>query len=522
MIKKLVRYLIRLPFTQAILLFWSRSIYLSKVDKAFNSLIKDLKNDYYENLNNEDRILLVPLINDNGTMKVTIELAIKIAKEKGFRIKYFYVHCAIDSLINRGNFLKYSIQQFQNFNYFLVYKLCRIYGIKRKDIIISNYFWPEFKETNQFRFDDKKQILDIKFQNISIGELIYDTYLRFRSQYTLNMEDSCLNDIIVYSKNMVEMWSCELDKHPVKSILLPYTSYIHWGIPVNVSLEKNIEVLTYGSFSYVLSSISKEHPYHSKNFHRYKDFFHKVENPNLKRKLAEDTLDQRLAGVIDAGTHYMKRSAFESKITHQFLPGSRSWCVVFLHCFFDSPHIYGESLFPDFYEWLIHILLQAKELPHQDYYFKEHPNALPENKKIVQEIKDRFSEYSNIIFLSEDISNKQIIEQKPSAIFTVYGTVAHEFASLGVPVIVAGENPQSNYGFIHKPESIKEFDHYIRNFSTVGLPESYRKEEIYEFFYMHFLYYSEKYDASNFAKRLDLNKGIINLPNTVSYKDLIF
>jgi hypothetical protein len=522
MIKNVIRFFIRLPLSQVLLLFWSRSIYISRDEKSFIKFLKFLKKNYQEIPNSENRILLVPLMDDLGTMKVSIELAYKIAHEKGLKIKYYYVHSAIDSKIDRENFFRYSLQQFQNFNYFLVYKLCRIYGIKRKDIIISNYFWPEFKKTNQFRFDDKKKILDIKFQNISIGELIYDTYLRFRSQYTLNMEDSCLNDIIVYSKNMVEMWSCELDKHPVKSIILPYSSYIHWGIPVNVSLEKNIEVLTYGSFSYVLSSISKEHPYHSKNFHRYIELFSKLKNPNIKRRLAEETLDQRLNGIIDAGTYYMKRSAFESKITHQFSPGSGSWCVVFLHCFFDSPHIYGESLFPDFYEWLIHILLLAKELPHQDYYFKEHPNALPENKRIVQEIKDRFSEYSNIIFLSAYISNKQIIEQKPSAIFTVYGTVAHEFASLGVPVIVAGENPQSEYGFIHKPESIKEFDHYIRNFSVVGLPESYRKEEIYEFFYMHFLYYSEKFDASNFSKQLDLNKGIINLPNAVSYEDLIF
>jgi len=218
----------------------------------------------------------------------------------------------------------------------------------------------------------------------------------------------------------------------------------------------------------------------------------------------------------------MKKSAFDSNATVKFSAGKRSWCVVFLHCFFDSPHIYGESLFPDFYEWIIHILSTAKELPHQDYYFKEHPNALSENKKIVQEIKERFSEYSNIIFLSSDITNRQIIEQKPSAIFTVYGTAAHEFASLGIPVIVSGKNPQSDYGFIHKPESVKEFDHYIRNFPIIGLPESYNKEEIYEFFYMHYLFYSKKFDVTNFSKQLDLNNGVINIPKEIPYQDFIY
>lgn len=522
MIKNTVKFLLNFPVFQAILHFWSQSIRISAEEKSFASFLIDLKIDYPKISNKNAKILLVPLINDLGTMKVSMQLAFKIANEKGLGIKFYYVHTAIDSIINRDNFFKYALQQFQNFNYFLIYKLCRIYGIKRKDIIISNYFWPGFNKTNKFNFTTKKQILDIKFQCINIGELIYDTYLRFRSQYTMDVFDPCLHDIVGYSKKLVDVWARFLGKYPVSTIILPYTSYIHWGVPVKVALERKIEVLTFGSFSYVLSSISKEHPYHSKNFHRYKEIFSKLENPNLKRRLAEETLDQRLNGIIDAGTFYMKRSAFESNIITEFLPRGRNWCVIFLHCFYDSPHIYGESLFPDFYDWLNHILSQAMELPHQDFYVKEHPNALKENKKIVQSIKEKFSKYPNIIFLSDEISNKQILEHRPSAIFTVYGTVAHEFASLGIPVIVAGKNPQSNYGFIHKPQSIQDFDNYIRNFANIGLPESYLKEEIYEFFYMHFLYYSKKFDASNFSKRLDLNIGDINLPKEIPFQDFVF
>lgn len=502
--------------------FYKRSILINTEEKKYLEFINEIKDRYPLLKNNKSDIILIPLINDIGTMKVSIELAYKIAHEKGLHIKYFYVHCAVDEAVSRGNTFKYLLQQFQNFNFFWLNKLCRIYRLKRRDIIISNFFWPGIKKPKLHRFTTKKQILDIKFQNIRIGELIYDTYLRFRAQYTMNVSDPCLNDIVGYSKNMVEMWSRKLDKYPVKKLILPYTSYIHWGIPAYVSLEKNIEVFTYGSISYVLSSLSKEHPYHSKNFHRYRNLFSQVDNSVQKRRLAKNTLDQRLSGDIDAGTSYMKKSAFDSNVTHEFSPGSRNWCVVFLHCFFDSPHIYGESLFPDFYDWIVHILLQAKELPHQDYYFKEHPNALPENKKIVSKIKERFSQYSNIIFLSADITNRQIIDKKPSAIFTVYGTVAHEFASLGIPVIVAGKNPQSDYGFIHKPESIKEFDHYIRSFSTIGLPESYNKEEIYEFFYMHYLFYSDKYDVTNFSKQLDLNSGVINVPKAITYQDFIY
>ncbi len=180
MIKNAIRFFIRLPLSQVLLLFWSRSIYISRDEKSFIIFLKILKKNYQEIPNSENRILLVPLMNDIGTMKVSIELAYKIAHEKGLQIKYFYVHCAIDGTLSRETFFKYTLQQFQNFNFFWIYKLCRIYGIKRKDIIISNFFWPGFKKPDHVRFTSKEQILDIKFQNIRIGELIYDTYLRFR------------------------------------------------------------------------------------------------------------------------------------------------------------------------------------------------------------------------------------------------------------------------------------------------------------------------------------------------------
>lgn len=504
--------------------FYANSIYITSKEKEFSIYHNEIYNKYPLKGQLRDRpVLLVPLINDLGTMKIITDIAAKMSFEDGYSIKYFYVHAAIDTTITKTGKLAYILSQFLNYNYFLVNKLCKVYHINKKDVIFSNYLSPSFDKPNEPKLTSKKELLEINYKNILIGELIFDTYLRFRSLPDVDLSDSSLYDIIGYFKKLIDYWQIEIGSTQINRLLVPYTAYHHWGIPAYTCLANNIEVVTFGSFNYVFSKPSLSHPYHSKNFHSYPEKFELVQKKEEKINLAKDVLQKRLGGAIDAGTSYMKQSAFSDSSVDEFSPKENTiWCIVFLHCFFDSPHIYGKSLFTGFHEWLVHILNNAVLNRSTTFYIKEHPNALKENEAVIQTFKDKYSQYSNIIFLPGKISNKLIASKKPSAVFTVYGTVAHEFAALKIPVVVAGENPQSMYGFIHKPKSIAEFDLFLNSIGDFGLPETYLEEEIYEFFYMHYLYYSSTYDASNFSKQLDLNKGIINLPAGIPFNDLVF
>ena len=505
--------------------FYKKNIVITADEGQFLNFKNDIIAKYPLPDNDGGRIILVPLINDTGTMKIATELSYKIAYERQLKIKYFYVHSAVDNPVKRQDLLRYIFQQLQNCNIFWIGKLCRIYGIRRRDVIMSNFFWPGFKEPQKNYFTDKNEVLNIKFNGIRIGELIYDTYLRFRSKYTLEMDDVCLADIIRYSKRLVQLWSDFIKSTNIEALITPYTAYHHWGIPSYVFLNQNIDVITFGSYNYIVSNLSVQHPYHSKNFNLFKQKFRQIPNEEMaiKKLLAKQTLEQRLGGQIDSGTSYMKNTAFSSEYIVDFSPGKdKSWCVIFLHCFFDSPHIYGDSLFADFYEWVIYFLKRAVDNSDKVYYVKEHPNALPDNKEVVSFLKESFSQYSNIVFLSSKVSNQQILQKRPDAIFTVYGTVAHEFAFKGIPVVVAGKNPQSDYDFTHKPDTIEDFNYYIDNVGRYKLPEFYNPEEIYEFFYMNYLYYSNKCDSSNFTKALNMDKGVINLPLETPIDDLFY
>jgi hypothetical protein len=179
-------------------------------------------------------------------------------------------------------------------------------------------------------------------------------------------------------------------------------------------------------------------------------------------------------------------------------------------------------LFPDFYEWIQHVLNTAAQVPTTDFIVKPHPNGLPDNDLIVSELKEKYKHFKNIKFIAKEVSNKQLISMQPKAIFTVYGTVAHEFAFLGFPVITSGNNPHSKYDFIYEPKSIYELDKLIHEVGAYGLPSNYFRDDILEFYYMHYLYFSKEYDISNFNFQKNFSTGDFICSNKISLNNIVY
>jgi hypothetical protein len=142
-------------------------------------------------------------------------------------------------------------------------------------------------------------------------------------------------------------------------------------------------------------------------------------------------------------------------------------------------------------------LREASETPFE-WYVKPHPNMNDyrrrgienANQKVIEELKRT---YPKILFLEPSISNRQIIEEGISGVFTMYGTAAHEFPFLGVPAVCGADNPHVSYPFAKTPKTVEEYAHLIR--TADSLPCVFDKDEIAEFCYMNFLYSDEHLGA---------------------------
>jgi hypothetical protein len=348
----------------------------------------------------------------------------------------------------------------------------------------------------------KWDVVDIKLEGLKIGDLIYDSYLK-KGFHTVDIKSPLLFSILEEAYLIFQICKDFLRERNVQAIITSHTVYISHGILVRLAIEKDIPIyVLMDNDGLVITDIQKETYYHFK-YHIYKKTFDSLsqsEKPKLREK-ARKILSERMLGAIDPGIADMVLeegrpglAGYGPVSKERILKDTgRPRVIVMLNCFFDAPHCYRNMLFPDFWEW-IHFVLDKASQTDFDWYVKPHPGGLAANDLVVEELKKK---YPKVTYMPRTASNKQILQEGISSMFTVFGTAAHEFAYVGVPVVTAGDNPHVNYDFNFHPQTINEYEKYI--FNADKLKIDIDKAQIEEFFYMHYIY---SYIRNEFGARL--------------------
>lgn len=332
----------------------------------------------------------------------------------------------------------------------------------------------------------KMDVINIKIENIKIGDLLYDTYLRYANKPEVDLIDPFLKTLIEQAVNMFFVTKDKIKEYNVCALVTSYTTYTYHGISVRLCLANNIPVYSIGAHYSLVHKVLPEYPSHANDHFLFHQQFLKLNDQKEILKTYRILFEKRFEGVIDSATSYMKESAFSNQINREL--DGLDWentVVVLAHCFFDSPHIYRDLLFPDFFEWM---KLTLNELAKQNITIivKQHPNGLPENDELFERLKNTPS-YSKIKFIDKRTSQLQIINSRPKAIITAYGTAAAEFAYLGFPVITIYDNPFTAYDFTHNANSIEEYKDLLSN--VMNLPAKQKQEEIIEYYYMQYFFF---------------------------------
>lgn len=340
------------------------------------------------------------------------------------------------------------------------------------------------------KISSKEELVDFKYQEIQIGDLTYDTYLRYKPAPTVNLQDPFLTDVMISALYIFDNTTKYFEKNATDVLITSYCTYIHHGIPVRVALEKGIKVLSFGSYTEIVKTVSKEYPQHVKEYANYSKDFNSLSPVEKEEglKLAKETLEFRFSGGVDSATSYMRKSAYIANDTKYLQDSPNPRVIFFLHCFFDSPHIYRNMIFPDFHEWLSQSFEYLKNLQ-IDVYVKQHPNAIEGNKEIVQQI---LAQYPFVKLLPPEANNKSLAQEGFDAAVTVYGTLIHEFNYLGIPVISCGDNPHVSYGFGSPAKTREEYFLKLKNITKLKQESEFNENDVFSFVYMHSLYYPKE------------------------------
>ena len=369
---------------------------------------------------------------------------------------------------------------------------------------------------------------NLYFEGIFIGDLINDTYLRFKPSPYVLIKDPYLFYIIWQSLRLVRSSKKYFLKTQPSLLLISYSTYLQHGIPARVALHYEVPVFTFGNYQEFAKKLNSQDYYHTKNPNFYRSKFKTYSDKERLLSKAEEYLERKISGEIDFQFSYMKQSAYLD--SDEVVPDVRGAFIVFLHDFYDSPHVYPEMIFNDFWEWTCYTidLLNASQIK---YFIKPHPNQINLNDQVLINLQDK---YPNLHFLSPKITNKQLVLGGVKCAITVYGSVAHEMAYFGVRSISCARHPHVNYDFTHTAKSKEEYEVIIKNhYENEGLIDlSSLKAQSLEFYYMHNLdiddnekellqllsKYRDLAQKVNSDDSVDLVKAIIKLSSTKGFK----
>ncbi|MFJ2995294.1 hypothetical protein [Pandoraea sp. NPDC087047] len=324
---------------------------------------------------------------------------------------------------------------------------------------------------------------ETSFEGVALGDLIIDSYLRFKPAPKFDIDDPFVCELIWRALCHVEFAGAWFAKTKPRAYLTSYTTYLEHGVPVRVALREGVPVWSFGSLNRTFQRLTAEHWFHPPDTSAYRRLFDALDHRAERLAQAEAKLQSRFAGVIDGATSYMRQTSYGH--TSEPLPETlRGAAVIFLHDFYDSPHVYADLVFDDFMQWVCTTIdtLRANGVT---VFVKPHPNQIAMSAAVLDDLKRA---YPDLNWLSPSANTVRLAQAGIACGLTVYGTVAHELAYFGIASITCARHPHHSFDFCRNARTRDEYIAMLREPGKPPLTREEMREQALAFFYMHNLY----------------------------------
>ena len=347
----------------------------------------------------------------------------------------------------------------------------------------------------------KDDILKIRINNIFCGDLIYDTYIRYRSKPTVNINDTFLSHIIYKFFINLNILKNIQKKYKISEYYSSYSSYISHGLPIRFFINKKINTYSCGSMFSYFKKLNNKRFLHSEHALNFKKIFYSLKNKRNLINLAKKEMKNKFLGTVVSSNQYLKVNTYNTNNKIKFNKKLNNlFGVVFLHDFFDAPHDQDKLIFNDFFDWTIYTidLIRKNNLK---IAIKPHPNSIAKSINIENEL---IKKYPEIIWIDRKISNLQIFKLDNFKFgISANGSVLYELPYFNKIGISAGTNPTSAFSFNKNPKSVKEYKKFIFQCHNNNKKNNLKKKD--ELFSMYYTYcMHDKDDLKTIARKINL------------------
>ncbi len=331
------------------------------------------------------------------------------------------------------------------------------------------------------------KLVRFKIDGVMIGDVIYDHHLRHNRVATFSASDRAYQKTLLSGLERFFFFKDYFEKNTVKAIHVSHQCYFD-AIPLRVGVNNNIDVIN--CHESWCQRYTKERYWHNFENKGYQKIYNLLDEEQKVQglKWAKSRIKERFSGSVGVDIFYSKKSAFYeiNKNYRAIRKSDKIKVFIPAHCFFDAPNGSGLNLFPDYYIWLS-TLGDISNKTDYDWYIKTHPDFIPGNNEILNEIVRK---YPRIKVLDQKTSHKQIVHDGIDFVLTVSGTVGFEYAAMGVTVVNASlQNPHIGYDFNIHPKTKNEYIDFLLNLSEKS-KISIDINQVYEYYYMAHNYFN--------------------------------
>lgn len=352
---------------------------------------------------------------------------------------------------------------------------------------------------------DRSAFLNLHLENILVGDLFYDTYLKIYHKETVEIDDK--NFLLFFEKSILYFyfWHNFFKKNKVKSIIVSQSVY-NSSIPLRIGLKFNCKCISASPF--YIFSLSKKMKFYHNQFLLYKKNFFKLSSLEKKEglEIVKKKLKEYFNGSISLPEKatYLQQSTFVGNNKKKIIfhkSNKKIKVLICAHRFSDAPHSIGFHLYEDYYQWLMS-LLKISLNTNYEWYIKTHPvksNFIDKTTEIIRNLI--VTKYQNVKLISPDTPHREIMKIGINFVLTCNGSVASEYPYFDIPAINASRsNPHVDFPFSISPYSKKIYENIIKNLDKFKSKIKINKKEIFQYYLMSNFYYSPSWFAYDWLR----------------------
>lgn len=366
-----------------------------------------------------------------------------------------------------------------NINKFLaVYSFCNF-----RAIVFS--LFQTLKQLPKLKYEITEGI-EIYVDNIEIGALVYDEFLRKTDMHTYR-KISFLYVLFLYrSLYYYYVYKDIIKKHKITDIVCGHPVYAMWGLLTAAasSLKTDVKIWNWRNLggnkldiiNYVAQMPIPKPKYYNPEYEALIINYFKEKELSLEIEI-EKVIKQKFAGALvdrDAinvfgNNKILSVDEFNNEYHYDH---KKKNIFIFSHAFVDAVRYSRWSLFSDHYTWLEQTLkyISANNLD-ANIFIKPHPSEhLYPCKMTASTLVDSLNHDSkmNFICLTNQVSNN-VIFKMADLVVTAGGTVSVEAPMFGINVLVAGENDCEKAKAIIQPLNIQEYYSKLKDFENFSV-----------------------------------------------------